>query len=119
MKTAIRAAALAAALSVVCLAPSAQAVNSLTPASVSVTLKPGESTTIKKSLSLDPNAAKADILIAIDTTGSMSGAINQAKSEATALVNQLQSQIPTPSSPSWTSGTPATDRPRSTTCARR
>ncbi len=94
MKTAIRAAALAAALSVVCLAPSAQAVNSLTPASVSVTLKPGESTTIKKSLSLDPNAAKADILIAIDTTGSMSGAINQAKSEATALVNQLQSQIP-------------------------
>jgi hypothetical protein len=72
----------------------AQAADTFTPPSVSVTLKPGDSTSIAKLLSLDPAPAKADIVLAIDTTGSMGAAIAQAQAEATAIVNAVQGPIP-------------------------
>lgn len=76
------------------LALPALAADSFNPASVSVTLEPGESTTIAKQLSLDPAPAKADIVLAIDTTGSMGTAIAQAQAEATAIVSAVQGAIP-------------------------
>jgi hypothetical protein len=72
----------------------ALAVDSFSPNPVVVTLQAGESTTINKTLHLDALPGAADILIAIDTTGSMQPAINQAKAEATAICNQVQAAIP-------------------------
>jgi len=72
----------------------ALAADSFSPASVSVTLEPGESTTVAKQLSLDPAPAKADVVLAIDTTGSMGPAIAQAQAEATAIVTAVQGAIP-------------------------
>jgi hypothetical protein len=63
--------------------------DSFTPNPVNVTLAPGGSTTVHKTLHLDALPARADIVIAIDTTGSMCGAIAQAKAQATALVNNI------------------------------
>ena len=50
----------------------ALAADSFTPNPVVVTLQAGASTTINKTLHLDALPGSADILIAIDTTGSMS-----------------------------------------------
>ena len=72
----------------------ALAADAFTPSSVTVTLDPGESTTVEKTLHLDRLPGTADIVIAIDTTGSMGAAIAQAKAEATAMVNDIQAQIP-------------------------
>ncbi|HSC50704.1 MAG TPA: PxKF domain-containing protein [Gaiellaceae bacterium] len=66
----------------------------ITPASVSVTLGKGSSTTINSSLHLNALPPKADVLLALDTTGSMGAAIADAKSDANALVTQLQAVIP-------------------------
>ena len=57
-------------------------------------VQPGDSQNVTKDVHLEALPAKADIVLAIDTTGSMSGAIAQAQSEATQLVNNLQTQIP-------------------------
>jgi hypothetical protein len=70
------------------------AVDTLTPALVERTMAPGESTTVQKNLHLDALPGFADILIAIDTTGSMSGAIAQAKAQATQLCNDVKAAIP-------------------------
>ena len=72
----------------------ALAADSFTPNPVVVTLKAGQSTTINKTLHLDALPGAADILIAIDTTGSMSTAIAQAKAQATQLCTDVQAQIP-------------------------
>lgn len=69
-------------------------VDSFTPNPVNVTLGAGDSTTINKTLHLDALPGAADILIAIDTTGSMGGAIAQAKAQATQLCNDVKAAIP-------------------------
>lgn len=79
---------------VAALAGQALAVDSFTPNPVVVSLQAGESTTIGKTLHLDALPGAADIVIAIDTTGSMFGAIAQAKAQATALCNDVQTAIP-------------------------
>jgi hypothetical protein len=68
--------------------------DTITPSQVTATLKAGESIEVTKDVHLDALPAKADIVLAIDTTGSMGGAITQAKNEATQLVNDLQATIP-------------------------
>ena len=73
---------------------SASAADSLTPSAVELTLAPGQSATVSKTLHLDAAPPQADIEIAIDTTGSMIDSIAQAKADATDLVNQIQSSIP-------------------------
>ena len=72
----------------------ALAVDSFTPNPVVLTLQAGESATVNKTLHLDALPGNADILIAIDTTGSMGPAIAQAKAEATALCNDVKAAIP-------------------------
>jgi hypothetical protein len=90
-----RASALALALLVAGMAAvSASAADTFTPPSVNLTLEPGDSATVAKTLSLDPAPAKADIVLAIDTTGSMGAAIAQAKAEANAIVSAVQGPIP-------------------------
>ena len=64
------------------------------PNPVNVTLQAGASTTVHKTLHLDALPGAADIIIAIDTTASMSAAIAQAKAQATQLCTDVQNQIP-------------------------
>ena len=66
----------------------------ITPEPVSVTLGKGSSTTVDSSLHLTQLPARADILLALDTTGSMQLAIDNAKADANDLVNTIQAQIP-------------------------
>ncbi len=68
--------------------------DTFTPNPVNVTLQAGASTTIHKTLHLDALPGAADIIIAIDTTGSMAAAIAQAKAQATQLCTDVQNQIP-------------------------
>ena len=68
--------------------------DTFTPNPVNVTLAPGASTTVHKTLHLDALPGAADIIIAIDTTGSMASAIAQAKAQATQLCTDVQNQIP-------------------------
>ena len=49
----------------------AATVDSVTPSALNVSLQPGQSATIDKTLHLDALPGKADIVLAIDTTGSM------------------------------------------------
>lgn len=72
----------------------AAAVDSIDPSVVNLSLAPGESATVDKTLHLDALPGKADIVIAIDTTGSMGTAIAQAQTEAKDIVDDVQSQIP-------------------------
>src|SRR5438876_473081 len=74
--------------------PAADAVDQFNPAVVTLTLGAGESTRVKKVLHLDAEPAFADIIIAIDTTGSMGGAIAQAKMEAIQICNDVKMAIP-------------------------
>ena len=67
---------------------------SISPSSNTVTVGAGQTGTENKVVSVPAVPPKADIEIAIDTTGSMGGAIDQAKAEATNLVNAVQAQIP-------------------------
>lgn len=68
--------------------------DTFTPNPVNVTLQAGASTDVHKTLHLDALPGAADIIIAIDTTGSMGPAIAQAKAQATALCNNVQTSIP-------------------------
>jgi Mg-chelatase subunit ChlD len=72
----------------------ASAVDSLIPNPVVLTLQAGQTTTVNKTLHLDALPGAADIIIAIDTTGSMVGAIAQAKAQATQLCNDVKAAIP-------------------------
>jgi Mg-chelatase subunit ChlD len=74
--------------------PSSLGADFFTPNPVVRTLAAGQSTTIDKTLHLDALPGAADIIIAIDTTGSMGGAIAQAKAQATQLCNDVQTAIP-------------------------
>ena len=72
----------------------AAAGDSLTPGSTSLTLVRGGSQTIEKTLHLDALPQKADVVIAVDTTGSMGAAIAEAKVDATTLVTSVRALIP-------------------------
>lgn len=66
---------------------------SLTPASFSAALKPGESTVETETVFLPGEIPAADVMFAFDLTGSMSGAIATAKSNALSIMNTLDTLI--------------------------
>ena len=70
------------------------AADTLTPSPVSVTLDAGTSTDINKTLSLDGLPARADIIVAIDTTGSMGIPIAQAQADASSICSTVKGSIP-------------------------
>jgi hypothetical protein len=70
------------------------AADTLTPSPVAVSLVAGTSTTVDKTLTLDGLPARADIIVAIDTTSSMSSPIAQAKADAANLCSTVQGSIP-------------------------
>jgi hypothetical protein len=70
------------------------AVDTLTPSPVAVTLAAGDSTTVNKTLSLDGLPARADIIVAIDTTFSMNTPIAQATADANNICSQVKLAIP-------------------------
>jgi len=72
----------------------ALAADTLTPSSVVRTLPAGGSTTVDKILHLDGLPARADIIVAIDTTGSMGAALAQAKLDAVDICTDVQAAIP-------------------------
>lgn len=75
-------------------AGSALAADTLTPAVFAATLQPGQTTTVNKTLHLDGLPPRADIIVAIDTTGSMGTPIAQAQADAVNICNQVQLAIP-------------------------
>jgi hypothetical protein len=68
--------------------------DAITPSATTEVLAPGGATTISPTLHLDALPPRADVVLAFDTTGSMGAAINDAKSDATSMVNQIQAAIP-------------------------
>ena len=70
------------------------AVDTLTPTPVAETLVAGTSTTVNKTLSLDGLPARADIIVAIDTTGSMATPIAQAQADASNICSTVKASIP-------------------------
>jgi hypothetical protein len=64
------------------------------PPVVNATVQAGQSINVNKTLHLTGLPARADIIIAIDTTGSMDTAINQAKAEAIQICNDVKAAIP-------------------------
>ena len=70
------------------------AADTLTPSPVTATLAAGASTTVNKTLTLDGLPAKADIIVAIDTTGSMGAPIAQAQADATNMCATVKASIP-------------------------
>jgi hypothetical protein len=85
-----------AVLAVGVLAQSAPAfaADTLTPAVVTTTLQAGASTTVSKTLHLDGLPPRADIIVAVDTTGSMGTPIAQAQADAVNICNTVQGAIP-------------------------
>jgi hypothetical protein len=75
-------------------ASQAFAADTLTPAVVDLTLVAGESTDVNKELHLDGLPAEADIIVAIDTTSSMSAALDDAKADAVQICEDVQDAIP-------------------------
>ncbi|MDQ3066013.1 MAG: Ig-like domain-containing protein [Actinomycetota bacterium] len=75
-------------------ANAALAADTLTPTPVVVTLPAGGSTTVGKALHLDGLPARADIIVAIDTTGSMGAALAKAKLDAVDICADVQAAIP-------------------------
>jgi hypothetical protein len=71
-----------------------EAADSLAPSSISLTLAPGASWETSQTLHLDSLPPKADIVLAVDTTGSMGAAIADAKADATSIVNRVKASIP-------------------------
>lgn len=65
----------------------------VTPPSATLTISPGGTGVDPVSVDV-PSPVKGDIEIAIDTTGSMGGAIAQAKTQAADIVNKVQAYVP-------------------------
>jgi hypothetical protein len=65
----------------------------LTPATFSATLNPGQSTSEDKSVFLPGTIPKGDVIFAFDLTGSMSGAIDVAKSQAINIMGNISTLI--------------------------
>ncbi len=72
----------------------ASAADTLTPSPVTTTLVAGASTTVDKTLNLDGLPARADIIVAIDTTASMGAPIAQAKADANSICTTVKASIP-------------------------
>ena len=70
------------------------AADTLTPSPVTTTLVAGTSTTVNKTLTLDGVPAKADIIVAIDTTASMGVPIAQAQADAMNICSNVKGSIP-------------------------
>src|SRR4051812_23721336 len=70
------------------------AADTLTPTPVTQTLVAGTTTTVDKTLALDGLPARADIIVAVDTTGSMTNPIAQAQADAMSLCGTVQASIP-------------------------
>jgi hypothetical protein len=85
---------LAASLLGLVAAVPALAADTLTPSPVTVSLVAGTSTTVNKTLSLDGLPARADIIVAIDTTGSMGIPIAQAQADASNICSTVKGSIP-------------------------
>jgi hypothetical protein len=83
----------AAVLSLVAALP-VSAADTLTPTPVTTTLAAGASTTVSKTLALDGLPAKADIIVAIDTTSSMTIPIAQAQADAMNICSTVKGSIP-------------------------
>ena len=66
----------------------------ITPDTATFTLRAGTSDSEAKTVSVPTKPEKADIVIAIDTTGSMGSAIETAQTQANALVTGIQAEIP-------------------------
>jgi hypothetical protein len=66
----------------------------LSPPTASFTVRAGATVTEAKTVDLPAKPPKADIEIAIDTTGSMGPSIAQAKVDATNIVNGVQGSVP-------------------------
>jgi hypothetical protein len=79
---------------VVLLSVSVAAAQGLSPSSVMFTVAPGGSITEPKTINVPAKPPKADIEIAIDTTGSMGPSIAQAKADAVAIVTGVQGAVP-------------------------
>jgi hypothetical protein len=71
-----------------------QAADSINPNNISLTLAPGTSWKTSQTLHLDSLPPKADIVLAVDTTGSMGTAITDARNDANGIVSRVQSSIP-------------------------
>jgi hypothetical protein len=67
---------------------------SLSPTTATLTIQPGASAKETKTVGVPAVPPKADIEIAIDTTGSMDPSISQAKADANAIVNGVQAVVP-------------------------
>ena len=61
---------------------------------ITASLGPGSTKTVHPTLHLDALPPRADILLALDTTGSMGGAIADARADANSIVGDIQAQIP-------------------------
>jgi hypothetical protein len=72
----------------------AAAADTLTPSPFTTTLVAGTSTTVNKTLALDGLPARADIIVAVDTTGSMGNPIAQAQADASNLCATVKASIP-------------------------
>ena len=68
--------------------------DAITPANVTLGMGKGSSATIDSTLHLNAAPPKADILLALDTTGSMGTAIDDARNDANAIVGDIQETIP-------------------------
>ena len=72
----------------------ASAADTLTPSPVTVSVVAGASTTVNKTLALDGLPARADIIVAIDTPGSMGTPIAQAQADASNICTSVKGSIP-------------------------
>jgi hypothetical protein len=66
----------------------------VTPATVTLDLAPGASTTITKTVSTPPIPPKPDIVFLVDTTGSMGSVISNVQSNAHTILNDVASAQP-------------------------
>lgn len=85
---------LGAALVALVLAGTVAGADSITPAEQTLNLGVGSTFQLRPTLHLDAAPPKADILLALDTTGSMGAAITDARGDANAIVNDIQESIP-------------------------
>ncbi len=68
--------------------------STLTPDSMTVTLKPGESVSEHKTAVISGAPPKGDIIFSFDTTGSMYSVLNNAKVNSINIMNKIKSVIP-------------------------
>jgi len=83
-----------AAVVALVLAGSVVGADSITPANSTLNLGVGSSATLHQTLHLDAAPARADVILALDTTGSMGAAITDAKNDANDIVNGIKTSIP-------------------------